>query len=176
MPTSATGIWTNNHRQSGFTLLEVMITLVLIGIITTFAVLSLRGSSDSERLANEARRLVALLELNRQEAILRGEQRGVFFTERGYSFFNRERKEWLPLSDSTLLKDYRLPAGLQLALWVEDRKIKLDDKTSTPQVLLLSSGETTDFRVSFSSEDKSTIKPYNVSADATGTLHYGPAR
>ena len=62
-----TGIST---RADGFTLLEVMVTLVLIGIITTFAVLAVPGGSD-DRADQELRRLRALIELNHQQALLR---------------------------------------------------------------------------------------------------------
>ena len=51
----------------GFTLLEIMVVLVLVGIITSFALLSV-GGGPRERLAEEARRLAALVELHQQEA------------------------------------------------------------------------------------------------------------
>ena len=171
MPTSATGIWISNIRQRGFTLLEVMVTLVLIGIITTFAILSLRGSSDMERLASETRRLAALMELNHQEAILRGEQRGVHFTEEGYVFLSLVGKDWLPAVDSRWLREHQLPPGITLALWVEERRVKLDTAASTtPQILLLSSGEATDFLAILSSTERVR---YSISGNAAGKLHYG---
>ena len=46
-----------------------MVVMVLIGIITSFAVLSV-GGGPRDRLAEEGRRLAALLELHQQEAIL----------------------------------------------------------------------------------------------------------
>jgi general secretion pathway protein H len=174
MPISAIGIWINNFRQRGFTLLEVMVTMVLIGIIASFAVLSLRGSSETERLAEEARRLAALLELNHQEAILRGEQRGVHFTEQGYAFVSLVGKEWLPAADSSLLREHQLPAEFTLTLWVQNRRVQFEDhSTATPQVLLLSSGEATDFRVVFSIGERADPH-YSVSGDITGKLSYGP--
>lgn len=174
MPKSATGISTNNPQQSGFTLLEVMVTVMLIGIITTFAVLSLRGGSDTERLAREAKRLAALLTLSHQEAILSGEQHGVRFSETGYTFLNRVNQEWLLPANSSILTEYQLPKDLKLALWVEDRRIRLGDTAANlPQVLLLADGEATDFLVTFSVAD--SIRPgYSLSGNALGELRYGP--
>ncbi|MCP5420618.1 MAG: type II secretion system minor pseudopilin GspH [Gammaproteobacteria bacterium] len=147
MPTSVPGISTN----SGFTLLEIMVTVVLIGIIASFAVLAVRGDDPNERLAREAYRLYARLELEQQEAMLRGEQRGVLFTTTGYSFMVRNgRDEWGVLSDSSLPQSYSLPRGMEMALNVDDRPVVLADSVGRqpqPQVLVLASGELTPFLV-----------------------------
>jgi general secretion pathway protein H len=167
----------NNSHQRGFTLMEVMVTMVLIGIIATFAVLSLPRSSDAERLASEAKRLAALLELSHQEAILRGEQRGVRFTETGYAFLTMTVGGWLPPENSTLLTEYQLPPGFTLAVWVENRPVDFrDTSVNLPQVLLLSSGEATDFRVVFKAADSNVrnVQSYSLSGDSTGNLRLAP--
>ena len=66
--------------SAGFTLMEVMVVLVLIGIITSFAVLSV-GGRTGQRLAEEGQRLIALVELHQQEAILSGELRAIRFNQ-----------------------------------------------------------------------------------------------
>ena len=73
-------------RSAGFTLLELMVVLVLIGIIISFAVLSLGGDKISELMEQETRRLATLLELAADEAVLRGEELAVNFTDDGYEF------------------------------------------------------------------------------------------
>ena len=180
MPRSATGLWTNSARQNGFTLLELMVTLTLIGIIATFAVLSVRRS-DNEQLATEAQRLTALLELTRQEALLRSEQRGVHFTESGYTLLTLDDKGgWQPPEDSTLLQEYQLPSELHLKLWVDERPVNFKETPADlPQVVLLSSGELSgDFRVVFSYREESyreaRAKAYQVSGSLTGELSTGP--
>ncbi|MDQ2696257.1 MAG: type II secretion system minor pseudopilin GspH [Pseudomonadota bacterium] len=143
MPTLATGAW-SSPRPAGFTLLEVMVTLVLVGILTTLAVLSVGGRSDQERLAEEARRLAALLELNHQEAMLKGERRGVRFTATGYDFLTLDRDgQWQPADDAPLLKPRRLPAGMYLILTVEGRPVAFQAGEADPQVLLYENGEVT---------------------------------
>ena len=74
--TSATGSRSNvtrlpvcrRHPAAGFTLLELMVVLVLIGIILTFAVLSLRGDKLAEEMERESRRLATLVSLANDEA------------------------------------------------------------------------------------------------------------
>lgn len=163
-----------SSEQRGFTLLELMVTLFLVGIFSTFALLSLRGADESELLATEVQRLSALLEINQQEALLQGEQRGIFFTETGYSFMGRDDNgEWLPLVNSGFRADHDLPVGMTLALWVDNLSIDLDKVSEQrPQVLLLSSGETTDFRVVFNLLE-SGLAGYWVAGDVTGRLSMG---
>ena len=65
MPTSALG--NKPHTQRGFTLIELMVVVALIGLTTALISLSLRDPA-STRLEQEATRLAALLESARAEA------------------------------------------------------------------------------------------------------------
>jgi general secretion pathway protein H len=170
MPKSATGISTS--RPAGFTLLEVMVTLVLIGIIAGFAVLSIPGGGEGQPLSEEAERLLTLLELNREEAVLLGEQRGVVFTETGYQFVSYDpgSRQWAPPRQSGLRQSHDLPADMRLQLWTEGRPVDFDKTPEgRPQLLLLSSGETTEFVALFRLED-SRHKGYRVIGDLTGQM------
>ena len=108
--------------------------------------------------------------------MLRTEQRGVRFTETGYAFLVLDEEgKWRLADDSNLLSDYELPAGLSLQLQVEGRPVDLnkDQDSLQPQVLLLSSGEGTDFTLTLNSEDN---HDYILSGDLTGQLELRPAR
>ena len=144
-------------RQAGFTLLELMVVLVLIGIIFGFAVLSFGGDKLAEAMERETRRLVALISLANDEAVIRGDEIAILFTDTGYSFLILGPDGWgvAPETDR-LLKEYQLPPGVRLILEVEDDVPELtqaDEKgTSSPQVFILSSGEVTPFTVTLQSD------------------------
>ena len=156
------------RRSAGFTLLELMVVLVLIGIIFSFAVLSMRGTDISDLMEQETRRLAMLLELAGDEAILRGEELAVNFTDDGYEFLVLQDNIWRSSGDDGLLKAYSLPADIELRLEVEGEPPELNNlagqegedsgesgedtvESLTPQVFILSSGEMTPFSVTFMS-------------------------
>ncbi|MBK8754373.1 MAG: type II secretion system minor pseudopilin GspH [Candidatus Competibacteraceae bacterium] len=166
---SAAGRLTN-----GFTLLEVMVVLVLIGIITSFALLAVSGGSQ-ERLAEEAQRLAALVELHQQEAIMSGEPRGIRFSRTGYAVLSLgENGKWhAPTAAATLIR-HQLPEDINLGLWVEGRPAELN-AAGDPQVVLLNSGETTEFVTVFSlADERGPDAPlYRVAGDLLGRLTVG---
>lgn len=88
MPTSATGsspasaASPRRPRQAGFTLIELLIVMAIIAVSVAVVSLALRDS-DETRLAEEAERLVALLEMARSESRVTGTP-----------------VRWLPVSDS----------------------------------------------------------------------------
>ena len=161
----------------GFTLLEVMVVMVLIGIITSFAVLSV-GGGPRDRLAEEGQRLAALLELHQQEAILRGEVRGVHFSRNGYVLLSQNEKgAWQSPAAEALLIRHELPDDLTLSLWVENRPVDLR-AAGGPQVWLLNSGEATEFVAIFGLADAQgpNAPLYRVAGDALGRITVGEVK
>ena len=159
----------------GFTLLEIMVVLVLIGIITSFALLSV-GGGPRERLAEEARRLAALVELHQQEAILSAETRGIQFSRAGYALLILgEKGEWQSPTAATTLIRHTLPDDIVLSLWIEDRAVDLKTTGKLPQVLLPASGEATEFVAVFGFADDQgpDASLYRVAGDALGRLTAG---
>ena len=85
-PTHGYSSTRNSAASAGFTLLELMVVLVLISIIFTFAMLSFGGDDVAELMEQEVRRLETLVALAADEAIIRGDELGIRFTGDGYEF------------------------------------------------------------------------------------------
>ena len=94
MPTSVIGRSSEmiQHRKaSGFTLLEILVVLVIIGVLLGFASLSVSTAGDTKRLEESAQRIVLTAGLAAQRAVLTARPVGVVFHETGFSLseFNR---------------------------------------------------------------------------------------
>ena len=59
-------------RQTGFTLLELLVVLVLLGIIAVLVAPGLGGSLENAKLKTASRELLAALRVQRSEAIAQG--------------------------------------------------------------------------------------------------------
>jgi general secretion pathway protein H len=168
----------SSARQSaGFTLIELMVVMVLIGIIFSFAVLSLGGDDVAELMEQETRRLVTLLDMAGEEAVLSGEELAVYFTDAGYEFMVLRGERWQTITDDALLKAHTLPAGMQFRLEVDGEPPALggsddddEEDSLTPQIYILSSGEMTPFSATLESSD-SYIR-YHLSATILGKLEW----
>jgi general secretion pathway protein H len=163
-----------------------MVVLVLIGIIFTFAMLSLGGDDYAELMEQESHRLTTLLELASDEAVLRGEELAVLFSEDGYEFLVLNQDRWQASGEDGLLKAYTLPADIELRLEIEgeppiltaaaaaadddDKEDQDEEEPLEPQVFILSSGEMTPFTVILESH-QSRFR-YHLTASLLGSVSW----
>ena len=120
MPTLAPGTCERSPRcrqrsAGGFTLIEVMVVLIVIGVMSTALTLGV----DSLRVRDDTRalqRLRLVLEATAERAAVRGRPLGVEFVTDAYRFAALDLDErWRPLVDPPLFVERVLPDGLHWA-------------------------------------------------------------
>ena len=159
---SATGLCTERRHSGrppgGFSLLELLVVIVILGIMVGMTVLSMGTLRSEDRAETEARRLTALLELVSEEALIQGRDFGVEFFADGYRFLSWDPDSalWTVISDEAALRRRTLPDELRVALAVEGREVVVYEEERrgnrsqeeiAPQVAVFSSGEFTPFEL-----------------------------
>ncbi len=164
MPISATGTSSSVRpgrsialrRASGFTLLEVLVVIVIIGIIATMAVVSIRVLGGDHEMDQEARRLRAVLSQAREDAMLEGRDVGFRVDTTGYDFlrYDTRTEQWQVVVDDPLLRERTLPDGLEASLYMEAREVRLPSRSTddeqaptAPQIVVLASGDLVPFEI-----------------------------
>ncbi len=138
--------------SAGYTLLELLVVLVVVGLTLSLAVLSVGDGGRDARIKQEAKRLAALLDLAGEEALLDGRELGLRLYRNRYAFVYLEEKAWKSFEKDLSLRPRTLPQGLELQLYLDGLQLQLEpdddpENRPAPQLLLLSSGEHTPFEL-----------------------------
>ena len=157
------------RTEKGFTLIEVVIVVFIIGIVITFATLSVSQNSD-RYIEDEAKRLQQLIRLATEEAVYRGNEMSIFITSKGYNFAKLNGPKWETISDDKLFREREFPDAITIKLIVDEQEVDLGNKDKPAQIFLLSSGEVMPaFTIVLSGESD---LEYRITGSNTGEITY----
>lgn len=195
---SVTGIYRISNkmlklRQTGFTLMEVMLVILLMGLTAAAVTMSIGNSGPQQALERTAQQFMAATELVLDETVLSGQFIGIVIEKNSYQFVFYKDGKWNPLEKDRMLSEKQMETGVSLNLvldglplvqedeeeksWFDEPFIeaKTEDKKKhpEPQIMLFPSGEMSAFELSFIAKtDKGQIDVLVV-GDALGRLTLG---
>ncbi|WP_112715664.1 type II secretion system minor pseudopilin GspH [Moritella yayanosii] len=168
------------HQESGFTLLEIMLVIFLMGMMVTGVVMTMNTAGPDRQLKQEAARFIGVLELAEEEALLSSIEMGIVIEEQHYQFvYLDDNDKWSAFDDSKFFARKELKEDMLLSLELAgltaqgslfgDHKLfaddslfednaglfERDDKQARiePDIFIYSSGEITDFTLTFTYMD-----------------------
>jgi len=154
--------------SGGFTLVEILVVVVIIGIITIGALLSMSFIGPDRELHTEGDRIADLMNYAQDQGELQTREMGLYCTDHSYKFlaFDARRNLWIPIDDDDALRARTLPDSIKLQLVVEGREVVLasladEQKNSSaassasssapstlqPHVMIFSNGDLTSFKL-----------------------------
>ncbi|MGY6039781.1 GspH family T2SS minor pseudopilin variant ExeH [Aeromonas sp. AE23HZ002T15] len=170
------------HRQSGFTLLEVLLVAMLMGLVATAVTLSMGGARGDRELDKQARRFMATLQQAQEYSVMDGRLLGLRVEDHGWQFMSRAAKDrkWQALTGDKILGPVELPEEMTLSIELEgfswgtdsDEKAEQnrDERERTPQILIFPGGELTPFVLSLSQQVDDEKYLRTVKGDEFGRL------
>lgn len=141
-------------NKNGFTLIELLVVIVLLGIVTSFAVLSMGASGTEKKMEEEAKRLHGLIKLVREESIIQAKEIAMEINKQEYSFLEYKDKKWIPLKNK-IFHPRSISDELEFRVETEtESKIFEAKESELLRLYFLSSGEQTPFQMRINAKDE----------------------
>jgi general secretion pathway protein H len=117
----------SRSRSRGFTLIEIMIVVVIIGVISAAVLLSVNITGRDSELEKESDRLLTLVNYAREQAEMQTREYGILVHDDGYQFvaYDTRRGLWREIYEDDALHMRKLPDGLGFKLIVDARPVVL---------------------------------------------------
>jgi general secretion pathway protein H len=148
------------RRQRGFSLLELLVTLMVIVLVTSLVSFTVSSGGEEIRLEATVRNLAEVASYALDEAQMTGVDYGLLLEEDSearvatysYSWLERQLDGWdIPVSGKDLFSKGSLPPEIELELELEDAplvELSLDEDRDAvepvkPQIVFYASGEAT---------------------------------
>ena len=137
------------RRPRGFTLLEILLVIAIVGILSGTVILGFTGADAEQELKGAAQRLAVRVELARQQALGRNREWGIYVEADAYRFaeFDPETRKWNERQGRPF-EQRDLPPQTGLRLETEGvGQLPFADDEDLPQIIVFSSGEITPFTI-----------------------------
>jgi len=149
-----------SNRESGFTLLEIMVVITIVALMASAVVLTIPDSKSAvSQYHTPKAQLAALLRSLAQRAQLKQQWHGLYFVDNSYQAMIFSTREWLFIADK---KPVELTPEQSYSLLIDNKIIDTRSFTKdyqtinkSPQILISPAGIYNHFELRFG-DDQST--------------------
>jgi general secretion pathway protein H len=178
-----------HHQPQGFTLIEVMMVIVLIGVMVSAVQFTFSGNKPEQLLEQNSARFAGVFDVAAEYGLLNNVELGLFIDKNTYQFLGYDGVSWSPIANNPLFEVFTLPEGIEITLQLDDLTIdepllfdssllmkedqednftEAEKKKIIPQVYMLSGGDISPFSLTFSLADFAIEGDENVSFIVSG--------
>lgn len=157
----------------GFTLIEVMVVIVVIGLMASLVQFNFAGNKTADLLKYESAKFAAIFEVAAEYGMLNNIELGLIVKENSYQFLGYDGTKWSPVPNQNWDADVQLPEEVISILELDDLPIEEpllfdtdtfiekdendftlrakeeEEEKIIPQVYILSGGDFTPFSITF---------------------------
>lgn len=165
--------------HKGFTLIELLVVIVLLGIVSSFAVLSLNITGLDSELKEEARKIHALINLAKEEAIIHAQEIALVVEKETYVFMywtseidkDKKKKYFWKEKENKIFRERLIQKGLKIQLETEQKFVfDKDDKNNKKDLTIFSSsGEQSRFELKIYLESDKQVF-YAINGEISGEV------
>lgn len=110
--------------ESGFTLIEVMIVIVLIGLMASTIQFTFQADSPDEALKKESLRFAGLFDIAAEYSMLNNLELGLVVKKDSYQIVVFDGERWKSIDNNPALTAYVLPEDIEIEIVLDDLPIE----------------------------------------------------
>lgn len=150
---------TGNPKENGFTLLELMVVVALIGLLSATIIVNFSPDVKEKPLPETIARMKFQLRTISERAIVEQRWFGFSFSDHAYQLMSFTKQGWEKESSST---QQIILQKIDILLESEGAVVRFDDTKQEPQIQVSPDGFITPFRLRLSllNEEQELTDPY----------------
>ncbi|STX29016.1 general secretion pathway protein LspH [Legionella beliardensis] len=152
------------RNERGFTLIEILVVILIIGIIASATLFAFGDFGTSRRVKVTAEQFIAYTKLVQQRAILEMTTLGINVSSGGYETYRYVNdNSWQPMPKNSLIFHRTFPKDVIVTL-----QNNIKNKTNGPNIIVTSSGNMTEFKLIFGTSAQPNI--ITITGEHNGNL------